>query len=148
MSVSQQPSASSHSLCAEVTSAAGGRPARLSPPPEGPPEPLGTPKPPRGSVSDKQSCSHPEKKKQKQRNKQLASEILTFALKENVLNSLWTHCGQIPDLHPESIVWKLLQALGSDHQPLVEETADEVDNEKAERTEEQGKRQRLVTDLV
>lgn len=50
---------------------------------------------------------------------------------------VWTHSGQIPDLHPECIVWKLLQALGSDHQPLVQEAADEVNDEKAERTGEE-----------
>lgn len=52
---------------------------------------------------------------------------------------VWTYRGQISDLHPECIVWKLLQALGSDHQALVEEAANEVNNEKAERTEKKEK---------
>lgn len=60
---------------------------------------------------------------------------------------VWTHCGQIPDLHPECIVWKLLQAFGSDHQPLVQEAANEVNNEKAERTGKKNKQQHPVTDL-
>lgn len=60
---------------------------------------------------------------------------------------VWTYRGQIPDLHPECIVWKLLQALGSDHQPLVEEAANEVNNQKAERTKRKRMRGPLVTDL-
>lgn len=60
----------------------------------------------------------------------------------------WTYRGQIPDLHPECIVWKLLQALGSDHHPLVEEAANEVNNKKAEGTEnKEKKRGPPVTDL-
>lgn len=51
------------SLPVEVTLAAGGRPARLPPPPEGQREPLCTQRPPRGFASGTQSRSRPEKVK-------------------------------------------------------------------------------------
>lgn len=61
---------------------------------------------------------------------------------------VWTYCSQIANLHPECIVWKLFQALGSDHKPLIQEAANEVNNEKAERTGEKELQDSLGNYLV
>ncbi len=42
---------------------------------------------------------------------------------------------EIANLHPKSVIWELLHAFGSNNQSLVEETSNEVNSQKTERTE-------------
>lgn len=56
-------------------------------------------------------------------------------VKENVLATPSTYCSQISNLHPECIVWELLQPFGSNYQPLVEEASNEVNRQKTEPAE-------------
>lgn len=49
------------------------------------------------------------------------------------------HRCQIPNLHPECVIWELLHPFSSNNQSLVEKTSNEVNGQEAEPTEKKTK---------